>query len=214
MKFGGREDRVREMMEKQKEIRWGRREKREEVRESEERRNKERVRQGRGGNEEEKKGRRRRKIHKYLGIKARKVSMRVRVDLIPHCHQHPSTREIITGPFGHKITDLHKHIASALTGFLCHYLIKYIAIHTQVYVTPEWSHNICSRNIRERARKGVGSMNIKWVTEGNYAIGADLKRRELCFKICLVLSQRATVTQPTAVTTVYRDCHMMCCGIM
>lgn len=156
-----------------------------------------------GGGGGEKKERRRRKIHKYLGIKTRKVSMRVRVDLIPHCHQHPSTREIITGPFRHKITDLHKHIASALTGFLCHYLIKYIAIHTQVYVTPEWSHNICSGNIRERARKGVGSMNIKWVTEGNYAIGANLRRRELCLKFRLVLSQTATVTQRTAVTAVY-----------
>ena len=44
-------ERVREMMEKQKEIKWGRRarrEREEEVRESEERRNKERVRQGRG----------------------------------------------------------------------------------------------------------------------------------------------------------------------
>lgn len=44
---------MREMMEKQKEIRWGRRARREEVRESEERRNKERVRQGRGWGREE-----------------------------------------------------------------------------------------------------------------------------------------------------------------
>ena len=135
------------------------------------------------------------------------------MDLIPHCHQHPSTREIITGPFGHKITDLHKHITSALTGFLCHYLIKYIAIHTQVYVTPEWSHNICSRNIRERARKGVGSMNIKWVTEGNYAIGADLRRRELCFKILSCsLTESYCNTTHCGDHSISCDCHMMCCG--
>ena len=119
-------------------------------RESERRRNEEIVRQGREGNEEGKKERRRREIHTYLGIKARNVSMRVRVDLIPRCHQHPSTRE---SPVGHKITDLCKHIISFLTSSLCHYLIKYIPSHTEVYVTPEWSHNISSRNIREWARK-------------------------------------------------------------
>ena len=137
------------------------------------------------------------------------------MDLIPHCHQHPSTREIIIGPFRHKITDLHKHIASALTGFLCHYLIKDISSHTQVYVTPEWSHNICSRNIRERARKGVGSMDIKWVTEGNYAIGADLRRRELCFKIlsCSLTESYCNTMYCSAVCdySISCDCHTMCC---
>ena len=133
------------------------------------------MRQGGEGKEEGKKERKKRKLHTYLGITARIVSMRVRVDLIPHYHQHPSTREIIIGPVGHKITDLRKHIISFLTSSLCHYLIKYIPSHTEVYVTPKWSHNISSRNIRERARKEEGNMEKEWLLEGNYAIGANLK---------------------------------------
>lgn len=125
----------------------------------------------RKGRRRERKG----KYYTYLGIKARIVSMRVTVDLIPHCHQHPSTREIITGSVGHKITDLRKHIISFLTSSLCHYLIKHIPSHTDVYITPEWSHNISSRNIRERPRKEEGNMEKEWLLEGNYAIGANLK---------------------------------------